>query len=119
MGYEGKYLSKNEILCLLNESWEYNHFKYDSNINNEEYFTDVLKKCDYDISKDEYNRYDQNKDIFFLKQRRPLKFQCKQCGRQIWFKFVNNILNYQAATGIADNGCYLSCENVMIKNIIE
>jgi len=119
MGYEGVYLSRKDLLELLNKSWEYNHFKYSIDENNDEYYTDILKKCDYDISGQNNSIYDPNKDSYFLKQRRGIKFKCKRCNRIIFYKFMNDVLNLQTASGVDKNGYYLTCDELVIKNIIE
>ncbi len=118
MGYEGIYLSRDELLDLLIKSWKYNHFKYDTGINNEQYYTDILKECDYDVL-DHNHLYDLNRDKYFLKQRRGVKFKCKKCNRIIFYKFVNDLLNLQTATGVDNDGNFLTCDELIIKNIIE
>lgn len=119
MGYEGKYFSKKDLLKLLDESWSYNHFKYDTDDENSEFFTDILKKCDYDVEDGHYVSYDFNKEMFFIKQRRSVKFICKICDRIIFFKFVNDTLHLQTATGVDNDSKYLACNSLIIKNIIE
>lgn len=120
MGYEGRYLYKNDVFNLLNESWHYNHFKYSfDDSDNDIYYTDILKQCDYDISPDHNIQYDFSKDMYFLKQRRSVKFKCKKCDRIIFYKFISDILHLQTATGVDNNGKYLTCDELVIKNIIQ